>query len=524
MFHKQKYLNGTNVSEPLRFCLIVFFEKSPIFIRFLRQNLTGPSSKKVFIMKKTSKNQTITLLDLLNDSELADLGKFLQSRFITAKTFMYPLYLKVRKAMKLGTIRPKTIFTRIFPKKPFNNHKWLKALSDLNACIEEFLVVQEVRNNPGLRQQAAVNAYFRRNNETLFRRAIDAALKTLPGKSASESADGWQLRFRTMKLAYTYPLTNRMKAPDNLLEELDESIEYYYFISKLQLACNRVTHAQFRNVENGQAPFGQLLGQTEALDHAGKSPLLTLYRALLHLLISKDAPLDPFFTLLKKHRKNVERGELESVVRFAFNYCIRRYREGETRAFGWYQQLFAWADAQGMWSESVVEEIFLNNGLLIAKSGEEDNFVAFLEKGKRALPPERRDDAVALLYAFRHFHRAEFEKAARLLNGQVDTRHPRYALLYHSLKVRNTYEELLLKNAGPDELERAIKSFKDFLQRDILAESLRKNYFNLLWFIRKMKQYDPKHGLSKTQLMEELKEKQPAVREWVIEKIGRLPG
>lgn len=473
------------------------------------------------------KTHTTALLDLLEKPELTALGKFLNSPFFTAKKFLYSLFIELRDPEQRAAKPPKGIFKKVFPKDKFDpeSNKLNKALSDLNLCIQKFLIVQEALSNPPLQMQAETEALFKRRDAGLFQRKIAAMLKKLPGNEAiSETVEGWHLRFWALKRSASYPLADRLKLPGDFFDGLNDSLDLYYFISKLQLACNHAAYAQLLRLENKQTPFQQLLDQTERLEISGKSPLLALYRALLHLCTEPDASFEGFFMLLKKLGPRLEREELGSLVVLALNFCIRRYREGELRAFDWYREVYDWPNTKKALTAVAMEEIFLNTGVMFAKSQDVAGFDTFLEQSKNSLPVARRRDAIALLLAYRHFYMSQFSEATRLLNREVDTRHPRYTLLYHSLKVRNTYEEWLLKQAELQDLKRALDNFEDFLQRkDLFAESLRQSYRALIWFIQKMLQNWNKHTPAKKELRKELEKRQPAAQDWLSVKIGGLP-
>lgn len=467
---------------------------------------------------------TAALLSLLDKSEVTALGKFLKSPFFTAKKHLSELFLKLREAEQWTLRSPEIIYTKLFDGEPFDDRKWNRTLSDLNDCIRDFLAVRQLLADPPLRAQADVSIFFKKTDKRAFRHAVDTALGNKTKKANFETADRWQLRFWTLKHAASYALADRMKSAGQLLDDMDESIDLYYFISKLQLACNRASSAQVLNLKSEQADFQQLLEQTQRLEQSGKSAMLTLYRALLHLLTAPEARFESFFALLQNHGTRLKRSELESVVRLALNYCIHRYHAGAAEAFEWYRQLFGWADGQKTWTISATtEDYFLNDGVMFAKSRDAAGFEAFLEKGKNALPKRQRKTAVTLLRAHWHFFQCEFRAAALLLH-QLDSRHFRYTLRFHSLKVRNTYEEWRLEQVDFDELERALRSFREFLQHNgLLSQFKRQSYRNLIWFIHKMAQYGKKRALSKVQLQAELAKRQLAAPDWVAAKIGELP-
>lgn len=466
---------------------------------------------------------TAALLALLDKSELTALGKFLRSPFFTAKKHLSLLFAELREAEQWTIISPKDVFPKLFDGEAFDDHKWNKALSDLNGCIRDFLAVRQLLSDPQLLAQADVSVFFKRHDKRAFKRAVDTALGNKTQKAKPETADGWQLRFWTLKHAASYILADRTKSASQLLDDMGESIDLYYFISKLQLACNRASSAQVLDLKSDQASYQQLLEQTDRFDLSGKSAMLTLYRALLFLLTMPDARFEAFFALLQHQGPRLERSELESVVRLALNYCIHRYHAGKAEAFEWYRQMFGWADGQKTWTVSAASEaFFLNDGMMFAKSRDAAGFEAFLEKGKNALPKKQRKKAITLLRAYWHFYQSEFRTAAILLH-QLDSRHPLHSLRFHMLNVCNTYEEWRQEQVEPEDLERALRSFRDFLQGNtILSQSKRQSYRNLVWFIQKMAQHGKKRSLSKEQLQAEFAKRQFAAPDWVAAKIGEL--
>lgn len=471
-------------------------------------------------------SQTHALLQILDKSELTALGKYLQSPFATAKKFIYPLF-KILKSQKPGAGKKvEALFARVFPGEAFDQDKWNRALSDLNACILEFLAITHLSADPVLKQQTYIDAFHGRENEKLFLRFTDPVLNNPPGSEAGEMPDSWYLRFITLQRVASYPLTDRMKKiQDPFLDDLEQSLDTYYFISRLQLACNRVSRQHYQRTAHDQAFYSQLLDQSAPLARTGKSALLQLYHALLVLLVRPDASFDSFFDMLCTQAPRLFREEQEYLVRLSINYCIRRNREGHEEALGWYQRLIDWAAAHHLYTDTPMsEETFLNMGILFAKTHDAGGFNSHLEKAGNTLLSDRSEDAVALLKAYWHFYQGEFGPAGTLLNREVDTRHARFALLYHSLNVRNAYEEWQLQSTDRDELERALHNFKDFLHRKeaFFSDALVNSYLALIAFVRKLIQAKIKGVADQAMLLRELNEAQPATADWLRAKIGDL--
>jgi hypothetical protein len=491
---------------------------------------------------------TISLLNLLSEAEKTALGKYLQSPFFTKKEFLYPLYLELRKAEKVtnelstpNTVavrnaatakqkikkpRPENLeatFARVFPKGPYNRHKWNKALSDLNGHIEHFVTVRHFLSDQDLYQQARIDALFVKENEPAFQQAVDVVLKSPPKKVAPEKTDAWWLRFKSRKRQITYPLTNRMKFTATVLEDMEADLDIYYYISKLQLACNRISGAQFLKHASPRENHLRLLEQVKPAVSTGKSPLLCQYYNLLSLLLGTDMDFATFFDALKAQGKYLDRSELETIVRFAFSYCIGRSRQGEERALDWHIDLYTWSHAQGAWTEAVAEDLFLNMGVLFAKTHKMAEFDSLLKSGTHILPEDRREEAIQLLMACRYFYQDNFDAAQDVL-VRINTRHPRYALLRHSLVVRNAYMLWQSQQIDLEQLVLALSRFNDFLNRQgLFASALSQSYKELIWFVRRLIQVRQVQNTTKTVLRKEIKKRQPAAHDWIEMVIGSLP-
>lgn len=490
---------------------------------------------------------TISLLDSLPKPELITLDKFLKSPFPPKKKFVYTLFLTLTEAgcaaddtavgafglqqqPAAGQSQPQTDdpaighFGRVFPNQPFVRHKWNKALSELNACIEDFIAIRRLQKDTNLYGQALSEALYEQDNESLFQRATNAMLTQKAGAARLEKTEDWQIRFRSRKQVITYHKANRLKLPDTTLEDLGEDLDIYYCLSKLQLACNQVMRGQYHKSGLPDQDIQTLLNWAKGIDPAGKSALLSLYRLLLPLLSGLNPDFAPFFTCLKAQGPRLFPRELETLVRFAFSYFIRHYRAGDTQAIPAALRLFDWYKQHGGWSSAVAEEFFLNYGVLLAKTHQVKELNTFLELGNKSLPEERRAQAVFLLEACRDFHRSAFDQAADALH-RVTTRHPRYAMLYHSIRVRNTYELLQRDLADLNQLHLCLQSFDEFLQRQKLFNaSFCQSCRALTWFIRKITPRGPNRRINKSKLREEINRRQPAIRDWVEDVFNRLPG
>lgn len=468
--------------------------------------------------------RTISLLETLSKPELTRFGKYLKSPFFSNKPHLYDLFQELREAERNTAITPAAHFARVFPDEPFDGHKWSKALSDLNACIKNFLVVSHLQANQDLYGQALVSACSERVNEPGLQRAVGAVLRQLPGYDAPEQMDSWHLRFWSRKRALTHPQTNRIKLGSNTLDELEQDLDTYYQISKTQLMCNRISGVKVLNWQEKLDSPRQWLETVRTVATERPSPLLKVYCDLLALLLDAGVDLPAFFSTLQRHAPQLHPDELRDTIRIAFNECIHRQRKGDQTAFHWHLKIFRWSKSQGLWDTPKAEELFLNIGVMLAKANLHDEFSELLGAGSDCIPPGRRAEAATLLTAYWAFARSNFNEAQILLQ-QVGARHPRYGLLRHSVAVRNAFLLFQQGGIGQDVVNQALNNFSDFLryQKNLFSKNLCQSYKNLIGFIRHLVQTDPRRKATKASLHQTIRERPPAARDWVEAVMDKLP-
>lgn len=465
--------------------------------------------------------RTISLLELLSKSDLAKFGKYLQSSFFTnKKKYLRLLFFELSNAKQAVE---EDLFAKIFPGKPFDKHKLEKALSELNKCIEDYLAIGRLHADDGLRRQALVGAYSARLNEPVLRQSVDAVLNKQPGEAGTpDLTDSWHLRFWSRKRKLTHPLTNRTNLDAATLDDMEQDLNIYYLISKTQLMCNRASGQKLYNWPFDRAAALQWLETVRTVASKSPSPLLKVYSDLLNLLLDAGAELPAFFSTLQQHAPKLHADELRDIVRMAFNACIQRQRQGDKEAYNWHLNIFNWSSQKGLWAAPMAEELFLNIGILLVKADMRAEFNKHLNTGWEFVPARRQELAKDLLSACWEYARGRFSDAQGWLD-KVNTRHPRYALLKHSVAVRNAYMLLLQDDNNHDVIESALNSFGDFLQRrKLFSESLLLSYKNLVWFIRQLIQTDPDRKVSKSRLLDELSIRQPASPEWVRAMLDKL--
>lgn len=469
--------------------------------------------------------RTISLLEMLSGSELTRLGKYLKSPFFTNKKHLYSLFAELRRAGRSAAQNPAAHFAKVFSGKPFDEHKWNKALSDLNACIEDFFVVSHVKANQDSYRQALISASFEHLDEPALQRAVRTVFEDLTLPNTPEHVDRLHLRFWSRKQELTHPLTDRIKLGINALDELEQNLDIYYYVSKIQITCNRVAGIKIRNWTGDMNHIQKWLEGVRIKLSQYPSALLKVYCDLLGLQLDAQVGLSDFFSILQQHGPYLHPDELRDVIRIAFNECTYRQRNGDTKAFHWHLEMFKWSNAQGLWDAPGAEEIYLNTGMLFARANMLTEFNRHLGAGQEILPTERKEEANTLLSAYWDFTRSDYAKTEVKLN-KIITRHPRYVLLRHSIAVRNACMLFQQGAMNDDAVERVLITFNNFLRypKNPFSKDVRQPYHNLIGFIRRIIQAaSDQKGVTKASLRQYIHMNPPAARDWVEAFMATLP-
>lgn len=470
-----------------------------------------------------SENITISLLNLLSKPEQTAFGKYLKSPFFSNKKQLQTLFGVLRQGGRIAEA-PEAAFTRVFPGETFDQHKWNKALSDLNACIRDFLAVRYFRQHPVLYPLADAAALAGRGNQALFERAARTVLDRPPGKTAPDNTDSWWLRYQTLNLTINPPTPNRTKGLDEAVQDLETTLDTYYYISKLRLACERLAGAQILNWNAPSEDIASLLTRAQQIARAGESPLLQTYCLLAELLTADGGDFDAFCDRLEQYCPQLDTGEQRELFIYAFNFCTAQIRRDSQQAITGYLRLFDLSAGRTLTDDTLWEDVFLSFGGAFAMTGKKNEFDQLIRSGSGRLPAERREDAQVLLSAAWHFFQHDYAQAQAQL-VRITTRHPRYALMYHALAARNTYMlSIQDPGFGIEQVHLALTRFSDFLKRQTMfSPAFCRAYAALIWFVRKMCDARTQRRPTVAALRRELEKRQPASRDWILAALDQLP-
>lgn len=464
-----------------------------------------------------------TLLQSLSKSEITQLKKYLKSPIFTQKTHLLKLLNELLKTPQEALIVPEKLFKLTFGTTvKHNQHQLNKALSELNGHIEDLLALLHLNKNRVTYLLALLEDAHQREQSNIFNKCSQELLKQPTGDKYGERSTQWWTQFQTRKLRLTYPNQDRMKVDMTDFHQMEEDLDVHYLLNKIQLACNQISRDEILHATDKKNNYKDLLAQVEPLNAKNKSTLLQLYYELLKLFLGQTS-LHTLFESLQKNVNHVHKPEIEIIIRFTFNYAIAQTRRGDTNALNLFLQIYDWASTENIWQQSISEDIFLNLGVLFAKTGDTTNFDKLLNAVNIPVHPMRQVDAIQLLRAYFYFYQKDYTKANRSLLT-VNTRHLRYSLLRHSMVIRNTYMLFLQKSDNLQGVLDALTKCRDFFARQTkFSQKIKKSYLDLADCIELLSKAQLQPDFSLDALKKEVMKKTPAAAEWVKQMIEILP-
>lgn len=457
------------------------------------------------------------LFETLSNGELRRLRRFLQSPYFTTRQDVLSAfeYLAGRRAAGRPLPDRELLFQHTFPGQAYDELKMRATMSDLQELIGHFLLIEAQREDAFAAGMALAAIYRHRGLEGHFQWVMKKAGRNLEANPLRDP-DYYEnmLAYQAEWLEYQ---SASSRTTELHLQEIADTLDVSYLLSKLRYACTQLTHSA---VFQREYRFGIL---PLALEEAGRLGYLDIpavaiyYHCYRFLSEGYSLPhFQRFRSLLLEHGPLFSLKEQKGLYLLAINFCIRQMNSGsmEFAREGW-----------AMYQQGLEQEVLLENGRLsrftfsnIAATGirlgELEAVERFLKKYEPCLPEEYRHISVRLIQARLAFARGELAEAAALLKN-TDFKDPVDNLIAKSLLIKVYY-----KLEEPEMLEAQLESLRSFIQRKEFSDYHRRNYLNIIRFVQRLMALAPYDDKGRQKLERDiLNAKVLTEREWLLEQV-----
>jgi hypothetical protein len=464
------------------------------------------------------------LLQTLSVYELNRFGKFLSSPYFNEDGRLVKLFdvlLPHFKQQTHHTLQQKNLWKEIHEDRKFEQLKFARLFSDLLKKLEEFLVVDKLKQDQSRKHR---NLLSHLTENKLGRHYPDSAKLARKKLEATPHRDGeYYLQLFKLESAENsfIELQNQRTTEKNLLQTI-EALDAFYLINKLNYLAAILHYKNFLSLQ------GEVKLFNEVMQHLKKNkyehvPAISIYHRIVLSLIEpkKEEHFHTLKKLLASHYPLFPKQAARNMYAFAINFCIRKINFGKLEyvkeLFSLYQQMLKaqlMTDNEGMISQFDYKNI-VTVGL---RAGDAKWTEKFIRDYKNNIPKADRQNAYTFNLAKLYFYQKKYDKVLPLLQDVV------YSDIFYQLDSKTTLMKAFYELQDYLPLMSLKESFRILLRRKkVISEQNRINYMNFIRFTMKLYRVDVKDKQKLVALTKAIKgSTNVADKGWLLEKVEEL--
>lgn len=459
------------------------------------------------------------VLQTFTKPDLRRFGKFVRSPFFTHRSEMERMYAFLAHCRYREKPLPgkESLFHKSFPDRDYDDLLLRATMSDLCELMEEYLIWQEMHTDLVPAKLALAAAFRERNLSKQFRQTT-LKLQEHLGNSQIRNAD-----FHRQMLDYQVEMakfqSRTVRTGELPLQDIADSIDTLYLAEKLRHSCTQISHQAVFKTAYG---FGLLPQVLEQVEHGGflKVPAVALYYYCYRFLTeqySRDY-FQKFRTELRQNGHYFPDTELKELYLLAINYCIRKINEGDdpfTRE-GW--ELYREGLDKGLLLENKRLSPFTFNNIVAfgIKLGLYPEVEQFIRAYNNFLEPSLQESLLSFNLARLEYKRGHYHAALRLLQTAD------FKDLVNNMIAKTLLLKIYYELEEFDLLESHLDTFRQFIRRRELSDYHRRNYLNIITFVKKITALPLGDRSGKSVLRTEMEQAEVLTeRDWLLEQLER---
>jgi len=464
------------------------------------------------------------LLQTLSIYELNRFGKFLCSPYFNEDERLVNLFEVLAPHFKQqthGALEQKEIWKEVHSNKKFEQLKFARLFSDLLKKLEEFLVIDDLKQNESRKQK---NLLAHLTEKKLARHYPESSKLARKKLEATPYRDG-EYYLQLFKLESHHnnflELQNQRSTEKNLLQTID-ALDAFYLINKLNYLAAVLHYKNFLSLEADVALMNEVLNHLKKKkdDHI---PAIAIHHRIVLSLIEpkKEEHFKELKNLLLKNYALFPKANARNMYAFAVNFCIRKINFGKLEYVKELFQLYQQMLKAGLMTdkEEMISQFDYKNIVTVGlRAGDAKWTEKFIRDYKNSIPKADRQNAYTFNLAKLFFYQRKFDKVLPLLQDVV------YSDIFYQLDSKTTLMKTYYELGDYLPLMSLKESFRILLRRKkVISEQNRINYMNFIRFTMKLYRADVKEQQKIIALKKEITTStNVADKGWLIEKINEL--
>ena len=432
-------------------------------------------------------SKLIILLKSLSSEEFRWFYKFIRSPYYNANKHLVSLYELLRKFypdFEHPKLTYQSIFSNLFPSEDFDVQRLRLLFHRLANLVESFIVAEHIKTDAFLNKKLLTRSLVRMNTYDLFQKKTRELLDELEASSFRDE-HYFQNKEQVNLQFYAHPATNRQEKGTEYLTNAMESLDTYFVLSKVKLACAMGSRTQTL-AEQSNIKYLDI-----ALEHKEWSNILiSIYTKILQL---QDAEQDMtvFQNVRTLYISNLEKigpEDKRTILQLLLNFTTRLINKGESRFINYSLELYKIGlEHDCLIINNELSEMTFNNIVSLGTVSREFKWTkSFIEKYGNHLDDKVRTDAITYSRAILYFKQNEYERTIHLLLNHSFSK-PLQIINAKTILIR-TYVELFLINDSYYDLSIAqINTFEKYIRNNkVLSEQAVEGYLGFVRFTKKM--------------------------------------
>ncbi|MCB0559313.1 MAG: hypothetical protein H6573_12470 [Lewinellaceae bacterium] len=462
--------------------------------------------------------QTSTLLQLLQEMSVYRrnrLRRFLQSPYHNQREDVLALFEYIDQHIEgdWAPLSKAPAFQKVYPGQVYDERQLRYLMSFLMKNLEQFLITEQLKEEEIVAQRLLLQAYRDAAGPKSFQKALRRARQLQ--EQAERAEFFYHDRFAIEREEYLFRAGRQRDAPSQL-PRLNAALDEAYLISRLKQSCLLSAHqAVFREEEDGSGLLALLMGFLEDSTFLD-NPLLAAY---YYYLKAVENPVEVLYYQALKELilpESLPPEERRPLFLLAINYGIRQFNDGQD---GYLQELFE------LYRTGLAEGLLLPEGRLSRFAFKNITAIAlrlrqfewterFIEGYQQYLPPRHRENYVHYCLSKLRFEQGGLGEAMERL------RRVEYEDLFLNIDAKIMLMKIYYERQEHDALDSFLKSFERFLRRHKELTYHRENYFNIIYFTRKLLEVNPFDKEARAALRQEVEGAATLTeRGWLLERV-----
>jgi hypothetical protein len=317
-----------------------------------------------------------------------------------------------------------------------------------------------------------------------------------------------------------FDFTNRHERTNNTnLEKVQHSLDVYYFINKLRLACASEYYNRVFKTNHSNFLIDEIIKICETDNF--NAPLLTLYMLTYKLIKfpNEENHFEEFKNILAGNTDYLTPADAKEIYLWAINYCSGKINAGRAEfnqeVFNLYKKGI---EERFLIEDNIITPFTFKNvisrGILLKEFVWVENFI---EKYQQYLDDESKKGIVDFNLAMLYHAKKDYKKSQRLLISlEVDD-------LLINLNARFLLIKIYVEQSEYELLEPQLDSMRAYLNRKDLIGYHKSMYKNIISILKKMLKIHSNDKTAKEKLKAEVKELTPLVdKEWFLRQIDDM--